>query len=38
MATHDQSVHNYADIIHHMRDGQVFESVAGTPQPATTPE
>jgi ABC-type lipoprotein export system ATPase subunit len=38
MATHDQSVHNYADIIHHLRDGQVFESVAGTPQPATTPE
>jgi ABC-type lipoprotein export system ATPase subunit len=37
MATHDQSVHQYADVIHHMRDGQVFESVAGTPQaPATT--
>jgi ABC-type lipoprotein export system ATPase subunit len=32
MATHDQSVHNYADVIHHMRDGQVFESVAGTPE------
>jgi ABC-type lipoprotein export system ATPase subunit len=31
MATHDQSVHKYADIIHHMRDGQVFESVTGTP-------
>jgi ABC-type lipoprotein export system ATPase subunit len=30
MATHDQSVHQYADIIHHMRDGQIFESVAGT--------
>ena len=36
MATHDQSVHKYADIIHHMRDGQIFESVTGTPdiQPA----
>lgn len=36
MATHDQSVHKYADVIHHMRDGQIFESVAGTPdtQPA----
>ena len=32
MATHDQSVHKYADIIHHMRDGQIFESVAGTPE------
>lgn len=31
MATHDQSVHQYADIIHHMRDGQVYESVTGTP-------
>jgi ABC-type lipoprotein export system ATPase subunit len=31
MATHDQSVHKYADIIHHMRDGQIFESVTGTP-------
>lgn len=31
MATHDQSVHKYADIIHHMRDGQIFESVPGTP-------
>jgi ABC-type lipoprotein export system ATPase subunit len=30
MATHDQSVHQYADVIHHMRDGQVYESVAGT--------
>ena len=30
MATHDQSVHKYADVIHHMRDGQIFESVAGT--------
>lgn len=30
MATHDQSVHKYADIIHHMRDGQIFESVTGT--------
>jgi ABC-type lipoprotein export system ATPase subunit len=30
MATHDQSVHNFADIIHHMRDGQIYESVAGT--------
>ena len=36
MATHDQSVHQYADVIHHMRDGQIFESVPGTPdmQPA----
>ncbi len=36
MASHDQSVHQYADVIHHMRDGQIFESVAGTPdtQPA----
>ncbi|NBU62903.1 MAG: ABC transporter ATP-binding protein [Chloroflexia bacterium] len=36
MATHDQSVHQYADIIHHMRDGQIFESVPGAPdmQPA----
>jgi len=32
MATHDQSVHKYADVIHHMRDGQIFESVAGTPE------
>jgi ABC-type lipoprotein export system ATPase subunit len=32
MATHDQSVHQYADVIHHMRDGQIFESVAGTPE------
>lgn len=30
MATHDQSVHQYADVIHHMRDGQIYESVAGT--------
>jgi ABC-type lipoprotein export system ATPase subunit len=30
MATHDQSVHNFADIIHHMRDGQIYESVAGS--------
>ena len=30
MATHDQSVHQYADIIHHMRDGQVYESIPGT--------
>jgi ABC-type lipoprotein export system ATPase subunit len=30
MATHDQSVHKYADVIHHMRDGQIFESVTGT--------
>jgi ABC-type lipoprotein export system ATPase subunit len=30
MATHDQSVHQYADIVHHMRDGQVYESIAGT--------
>ena len=36
MATHGQSVHQYADIIHHMRDGQIFESVPGAPdmQPA----
>jgi len=37
MATHDQSVHQYADVIHHMRDGQIFESVAGTPQAPATP-
>ena len=30
MATHDQSVHQYADIIHHMRDGHVYESIPGT--------
>ncbi|RLT24709.1 MAG: ABC transporter ATP-binding protein [Chloroflexi bacterium] len=30
MATHDQSVHQYADVIHHMRDGQIYESVEGT--------
>ena len=35
MATHDQSVHYYADIVHHMRDGQVYESLAGNIEDAT---
>ncbi len=35
MATHDQSVHHYADIVHHMRDGQVYESLAGNIEDAT---
>lgn len=37
MATHDQSVHNFADVIHHMRDGQIYESVAGTFQEEQQP-
>ncbi len=36
MATHDQSVHHYADIIHHMRDGQVYESIPGSFEEAPT--
>ena len=38
MATHDQSVHHYADIVHHMRDGQVYESIAGNIEDATAGE
>jgi ABC-type lipoprotein export system ATPase subunit len=37
MATHDQSVHNFADVIHHMRDGQIYESVAGNFEENTQP-
>jgi ABC-type lipoprotein export system ATPase subunit len=38
MATHDQSVHQYADIVHHMRDGQVYESIAGNIEDAAAGE
>jgi len=37
MATHDQSVHQYADVVHHMRDGQVYETVQGQPELSTEP-